>query len=198
VRRGKSGQQVGPSDDKPGDEMALVKCKESGFEVSTSAAGSKCGAKPPKRTSLATWLALFFGIAALGTAMAAQSTGSASASNTPTSKQVDQRAQAVAALQITEITWHKGGFNNIMMLNATVQNSGKRDVKDIKVVCDNSSNSQAKVDSNSATIYGPFPAGKSKSIHEFDMGVFHDQAKGTSCSIVDATLATKRWRRAAR
>jgi hypothetical protein len=178
--------------------MTLVKCKECGSEVSTSAAGSKCGAKPPKRTSLATWLALFFGIAVLGTAMPAQSNGSASASNAPTSKQVDQQAQAVAALQITEITWHKGGFNNIMMLNATVQNSGKRDVKDIKVVCDHPSDSQTKIDSNSATIYGPFPAGKSKSIHEFDMGVFHDQAKGTSCSIVDATLATKRWRRAAR
>jgi hypothetical protein len=179
--------------------MARVKCKECGSEVSTSAVGSlKCGAKPPKRGSLLTWLALFFGIAVGGTAMSAPSTGSASASNAPTSRQVDQHAQVVAALQITEINWHKGGFNNIMMLNATVQNGGKRDVKDIKVVCDHSSNSETKIDSNSATIYGPFPAGKAKSIHELDMGFFHDQAKGTSCSIVDATLATKRWRRAAR
>ena len=69
------------------------------------------------------WLALFFGIAVVGTAMSA-----------PTSKQVDQQAQVVAALQNSEISWHKGGWNNIMMLNATVQNSGKRDVKDI--VCD--------------------------------------------------------------
>jgi hypothetical protein len=179
--------------------MALVKCKESGSEVSTSAAGSlKSSAKPPKRTSLLTGFALFLGIAVVGTAMSAPSTGSASASNTPTSKQADQQAQAVDALKITEIDWHKGGFNNIMMLNATVQNSGKRDVKDIKVVCDHSSDGQTKIDSNSATIYGPFPAGKSKSIHEFDMGVVHDQAKGTNCSIVHATLTTKRWGRTAR
>ncbi|HEY3633879.1 MAG TPA: hypothetical protein VGK95_02395 [Caldimonas sp.] len=179
--------------------MALVKCKECGSEGSTSAAGSlKGGVKPPKRTSLLTGLALFFGIAVGGTAMSAPSTGSASASKAPTSKQAEQRAQALAALQITEVDWHSGGFNNIMMLNATVQNSGKRDVKDIKVVCDHLSNGETKIDSNSGTIYGPFPAGKSKSIHEFDMGVFHDQAKGTNCSIVDATPATKRWGRASR
>jgi hypothetical protein len=83
------------------------------------------------------------------------------------------------------------------VLNPTVRNNGKRDVKDIKVVCDHSSYGETKVDSNSGTIYGPFLAGKSKSIHEFDMGVFHDQATGTNCSIVHATLTTKRWGRAA-
>ena len=99
---------------------------------------------------------------------------------------------------MTEIDWHKGGFNDMMLLNATVRNSGKRDVKDIKVVCDHSSHSEARIDSNAATIYGPFPAGKSKSIREFDMGAIHDQAKGTNCSIVDATVATKRWGRTPR
>jgi hypothetical protein len=172
--------------------MALAKCKECGSETSTSAAGSlKHGVKPPKRTSLHTWLALFFGIAVGGTVMSASITGSAFASDAPT------QAQVLSALQIGKIDWHKGGFNNIMMLSATVQNNGNRDVKDIKVVCDHLSNGETKIDSNSGTIYGPFPAGKSKSIHEFDMGVFHDQAKGTNCSIVDATPATKRWGRAA-
>jgi len=133
---------------------------------------------------------LFFGIAVAGTVMSASITGSASASNAPT------QAQVIAALQMTGINWHKGGFNNIMMLNATVQNSGESDVKDIKVVCDHPSNGETKIESNSATIYGPFPAGKSKLIHEFDMGVVHDQAMGTSCSIVNATLTTKRWGRA--
>ena len=57
---------------------------------------------------------------------------------------------------------------------------------------------RVEIDSNFATIYGPFPAGKSKSIHEFDMGASHDQAKGTNCSIVHATLTTKRWGRAPR
>jgi len=130
---------------------------------------------------------LLFGVAVVGTAVAA-----------PTSKQVDQQAQAVAALQMTEVSWHKRGWNDMMMLNATVQNSGKRDVKDIKVVCEHVSSNETKAASNPATIYGPFPAGKSKSIREFDMGVIHDQTKGANCSIVGATLATKRWGRTAR
>jgi hypothetical protein len=130
---------------------------------------------------------LFFGVAVVGTAMAA-----------PTSKQVEQQAQAVAALQMTEVSWHKGGWNDMMMLDATVQNSGKRDVKDIRVVCDHLSNTDAKAASDAATIYGPFPAGKSKSIRNFDMGPSRDQAKATNCSIVGATLATKRWGRTVR
>ena len=130
---------------------------------------------------------LLFGVAVVGTTLSA-----------PTSKQVDQQAQAVAALQMTEVSWHKRGWNDMMMLNATVQNSGKRDVKDIKVVCEHVSNNETKAASNPATIYGPFPAGKSKSIREFDMGVFHDQTKGANCSIVGATVATKRWGRTAR
>jgi hypothetical protein len=158
----------------------------------------KRSAKPLRRASLPAWLALFVGMSGAGTAMAAPATGSASASSVPTSRSADEQQKVVAALQITEIAFHKEGFNNIMMLNATVQNTGKRDVKDIKVVCDQSSNSQTKADSSSATVFGPFPAGKSKSIHEVDMGVVHDQAKDMNCSIVHATLTTKRWGRASR
>jgi len=130
---------------------------------------------------------LFFGLAVAGAAVSA-----------PTSKQVEQQAQAVASLQMTEVSWHKGGWNEMMMLNATVQNSGKRDVKDIRIVCDHLSSSETKAASNVATIYGPFPAGKSKPIRNFDMGSFHEQTKGTNCSIVGATLATKRWGRTVR
>ena len=163
--------------------MTLVECKARGFKFSTRVLAR---------------LAVLIGIAVVGMAHSAPGTGAAPASSAPTSKQVDQQAQVVAALQITEMDWHKGGFNNMMLLNLIVQNGGKRDVKDINVVCNHSSNSETKIDSNSATIYGPFPAGKSKSIRGYDMGVFHDQAKETKCSIVHATLTTKRWRRAPR
>src|ERR1700676_1905973 len=41
--------------------MALVKCKECGEQVSTSAKSCpKCGAKPPKKTSMITWVVGFF------------------------------------------------------------------------------------------------------------------------------------------
>jgi hypothetical protein len=130
---------------------------------------------------------LFFGLAVVGSAVPA-----------PSSKQVELQAQAVAALEMSEVSWHKGGWNDMTMLNATVQNNGKRDVRDISVVCNHVSNGDTKVASDAATIYGPFPAGKAKSIRNFDMGSFHDQPKGTNCSIVGATLATKRWGRTVR
>jgi hypothetical protein len=184
LARDNSRQQVSPSDDKSRDDMTQVKCKAYGSELITS---------------LLTGLALLLGSAVAGIAHSAPSTGSVSSSDAPTIKQVDQQAQVIAALQLTEVDWHKGGFNNMMLLDATVLNRGKRDVRDIQVVCDHSSNSETrKIERSSATIYGPFPAGKSKSIHEFDMGVFHDQAKETHCSIVHATLKTKRWGHASR
>jgi hypothetical protein len=180
------------SNDKSREEMSFVRYEERDSEGSTSAGGYlNRGAKPPKRTSFLAWLALFFGIATVVTAMSTAIAGSVSASKPA------PQAQVLAALQITEINWHKGGWNNMMLLSTTVRNNGGRDVEDIKVVCEHSSNSETKIDSNSATIYGPFPAGESRSIHGFDMGVFHEQAKGTNCSIVHATLTTKRWWQAA-
>ncbi len=41
--------------------MALTKCKECGEQISTKAETCpKCGAKPPKKTSLITWIVLAF------------------------------------------------------------------------------------------------------------------------------------------
>jgi hypothetical protein len=175
--------------------MALVEYKECGSSQRERSGLTVVPRQAAKTASRTTWLAMRLGISVVGIAMSVPSTA---ASSVPTSKAVDEQQKVLASLQITEVDSHKGGFTNIMMLNATVQNSGKRDVKDIKVVCNQSPSSQAKVDANSATIYGPFPAGKSKSIHEVDMGIFHDEAKGANCSIVHATLTTKRWGRAAR
>jgi len=52
---------------------------------------------------------LFFSVAVVGTAVPA-----------PSSKQVELQAQAVAALEMSEVSWHKGGWNDMMTLNATV------------------------------------------------------------------------------
>jgi len=46
---------------------------------------------------------LLFGVALVATAVAA-----------PSTKQVEQQAQAVAALQTSAVSWHKGGWNDVM------------------------------------------------------------------------------------
>ena len=130
---------------------------------------------------------LLLGVAVVGTALSA-----------PTSKQLDQQAQAMAALQMTDVSWHKGGWNEMTMLDATVKNSGKHDVKDIRVVCGHLPGNDTPAAGKAATIYGPFVAGKSKSIRNFDMGPFREHPEATNCSIVGATLATRRWGRTVR
>jgi hypothetical protein len=65
--------------------MALVKCKECGEQVSTSAKNCpKCGAKPPKKTSIVTWIVLIFfvfvGYAAIQAPSTNAPSGSASSS----------------------------------------------------------------------------------------------------------------------
>jgi hypothetical protein len=66
--------------------MALVKCKECGEQVSTSAKSCpKCGAKPPKKTSMITWAVGFFLVCAVYAAVRAPSSTTNSAPSSSTS-----------------------------------------------------------------------------------------------------------------
>lgn len=69
--------------------MALIKCKECGEQVSTTAQSCpKCGAKPPKQTSVVTWFVLAFIVFVAYAAIRTPSTNtsSSSASSTATSE----------------------------------------------------------------------------------------------------------------
>jgi hypothetical protein len=64
--------------------MALVKCKECGEQVSTSAKSCpKCGAKPPKQTSAVTWAVLLFMIFVAYVAFQSPMTTSPSGNDSP-------------------------------------------------------------------------------------------------------------------
>lgn len=173
--------------------MALVKCKECGSEVSTSAkACPKCGAKPPKKTSRVTWvfLGLLVFVVGLGALNGPSGSGSAttSAGTTPIADARSEKDKAVSALQIKKFDWQKGGFDSVMKITITVQNTGNRDVKDIRLECTHASNSGTVIDSNKATIYELFPAGKSKTVRDFNMGFINNQVASSSCAIVDGTV----------
>lgn len=67
--------------------MALVKCKECGEQVSTSAQSCpKCGAKAPKKTSFFTWLVLIFIVIVVFTATHTPSTTASSSSPSSSTK----------------------------------------------------------------------------------------------------------------
>lgn len=163
--------------------MALTKCKECGSEVSNKAETCpKCGAKVKKSYGCGTLILVLIVLAVISNLFSAK-TGQES--NTPT---VDPKQEALGKVKIKTYNWNKGGFDSIMMLNATIENLSGKDVKDIKITCDHSSNSGTKIDSNTKVIYETFKAGKTKKIHDFNMGFIHSQAAKTGCYIVDLVL----------
>lgn len=82
--------------------MALVKCKECGNEVSTTAKSCpKCGAKPRKRTSLVTWVVLAFVIFVIYAA----SQGPSSTSTTAGSSSSRSPAPASSSTVIAVPKW---------------------------------------------------------------------------------------------
>ena len=171
--------------------MSMAKCRECGTEVSEEAKTCpKCGiSKPVKKTSLLVkLLAGLFGLAVLGNIIGGLSGGSSTSSSGSAAAKIDPKTEALSAVKLDKLNWHKGGFDNVMMLNATIKNGGGRDVKDIEIECTHSSNSGTRIDSNKKIVYELVKAGKSVRIKEFNMGFIHNQAASTGCQITDLVL----------
>src|SRR3989442_4076375 len=78
--------------------MALVKCRECGEQVSISAKSCpKCGAKPPKRTSLLTLVVLFFVIFVAYVAIQAPTTTTSSGNSSARSDSASSGSSLVPA-----------------------------------------------------------------------------------------------------
>src|SRR4030095_6998794 len=90
--------------------------------------------------------------------------------------------------QSRTLSWGKGGFDNVMMSTVTIENKGKRLVKDIEITCTHSAKSGTVIDRNRKTIYETFPAGGTRTIRDFNMGFIHSQATRSSCEITDVAV----------
>lgn len=78
--------------------MALVKCRECGEQVSTSAKSCpKCGAKPPRRTSLLTWIVLVFVIFMAYVAIQTRTTSTSSGNSSARSDSASSGSSQVPA-----------------------------------------------------------------------------------------------------
>ncbi|MRV72534.1 zinc ribbon domain-containing protein [Duganella sp. FT92W] len=173
--------------------MAIAKCRECKTEVSDEAKTCpKCGiSKPVKKTSLTVKvLAVLFGIGILGNIIGGISGGTAAKGSAPTSSppKLDPKEEAIRAINLDKLAWHKGGFDNVMLLSTKIRNDGVHDVKDIEIECVHSSNSGTRIDRNTKVVYEIVKAGKSVNIKEFNMGFVHNQANSTSCRVSDLVL----------
>jgi phage-related protein len=136
--------------------------------------------KHAKRHFFSILVLVFFGLLAVGT--------SDTGTSIKTEQANDPKIEALADLQVKKLSWYKGGFDSSMLVNITLVNNGTRDVKDIELTCEHYSNSGTKIDSNTRTIYEIIPAGKTKTIKDFNMGFIHSQARKTNCKLTDLTV----------
>ena len=176
--------------------MALIKCRECGNDVSTAAkACQKCGAKPKRKTGTTGWLFLAIGGAFVYWMLSGASSPSkptvshsesyeALAKPVPNSDEVNKQI-AIDGINVKKSSWHKGGFENIMMVGATFENAGKNAVKDLVLQCSAYASSGTKLSSHTKVIYELIPAGKSRSVKDFSMGFIDKQTSEIECRITD-------------
>lgn len=112
----------------------------------------------------------------------------ASSADVVVASNIDPKDTAISSMKLDKWSWKKGGFDNVMLLNAKIKNEGMQDVKDIEIECAHSSNSGTRIDSNKKVIYELVKAGKTIKIKDFSMGFIHSQASSTSCRITDLVL----------
>lgn len=163
--------------------MAMIQCKGCKAEISKQApACPKCGHPNPVSKHLGggeTILVLGLAAGAIWWLAGRDSADYSTAS---------PEQEAIASLSLSNVSWTRGGFETVMLLDAAISNSGARDVKDVKIRCTHSSQSGTVIDSNASTIYQVFPAGETVSIIKFEMGFIHPQAARSSCRIEEAVV----------
>ncbi len=92
-------------------------------------------------------------------------------------------------LTLVTHSWYKSGFGSIMMADFTIRNDARIDLKDVTIKCVHSAPSGTEIDSNSKTIFEPFPKGKTRKLRDVNMGFIRDQAARSGCEIINAKVA---------
>ena len=118
-------------------------------------------------------------IAQIGTYLS--STGTNPATNRERS---DPKVVVIPQVKLS-FTWSKGGFDNVMEANFTVQNNSDVDIKDFEITCQHSAASGTIIDRNVRTIYDVVKAHSKRRFPNFNMGLIHSQAVRSSCAITD-------------
>jgi hypothetical protein len=92
-------------------------------------------------------------------------------------------SSAADAVQITNYSWDRSGFDTIMMLNFSVRNDHDYAVKDIVIRCTHRAKSGTMIDENTRTLYQQIPAHGSVSQYNFNMGFIHSQVDRSTCKV---------------
>lgn len=90
-------------------------------------------------------------------------------------------------LTLENVNGVKGGFETILMLSGSIQNSSDVVIKDVEITCDLFGPSGTKVGNVRQTLFEQIPANGSKRFNELSMGFMgSDQVANFNCSIAGA------------
>lgn len=164
--------------------MALKPCKVCGWTIITG--GNFCPNCGKKRSSSLRAKILIGMLILVGLAVISNlaNTGGQTTSTSTASAVQTAPTTTLADLNL-KFTWHRGGFDSVMLANFAVRNDGPTAAKDLEITCTHSANSGTVIDSNTRTVYEIVPAHGTKRMREFSMGLIHSQAAVSNCRIVD-------------
>ncbi len=99
------------------------------------------------------------------------------------------RVELIDNQEVKSFTWHLGGFNTVMLINAKINNKSSVAVKDLTLECQTFSKSGTLLSRTSKVIYELIPAGKSIRVKEFSMGFVNSQSSKAYCKVADLAIA---------
>lgn len=104
------------------------------------------------------------------------------------SKERAVREDPETSLMMTNLSWGKGGFGTVMLLNADVKNVSALTLRDFTIECTNMGPSGTALNTNSQVVYEQIGPGQTRRLRRFNMGLMANQAAQTSCQITDAEV----------
>lgn len=158
---------------------SLIKCKACAKEISKNAKSCpNCGEELPKKTSITTWFVTgIIALIALGAIMPDDSATSS----------YSYGPQLESKVTLEKISWRKGGFDNVAVVDATIKNANTVAVKDVQVTCEAVASSGTGLGTVKQTVYETIAPEKTKRVRDLNMGFIHTQTKNISCRVTSAS-----------
>lgn len=97
----------------------------------------------------------------------------------------EDAARAILKKVTLKFDWRKGGFGNIMLIDATIKNENAFDVKDLSISCEGRGASGTLITRTEQVIYQTVKSKSSRTIKNINLGFMDPQTATASCSIDD-------------
>lgn len=95
-----------------------------------------------------------------------------------------RRTDAMKQLVFTSRT-HKGGFGSVLLLDGTLTNQSRLDIRDPRITCQMVAPSGTSFGTATATLYERITPGETVKVNDLNFGFVHSQAYGVACEVTD-------------